>query len=129
MATHVIPITRDGQKLYGPGHFSSPARVRFAGSRAVAHAIGGWDATGTGRRTFGADPVPGPHAYAFGLAAVIDNHGGSARESADASAAGLLFDVHPGDFLIIDGTRYTWTFAHGGRDLHNVNLIPIDGPS
>ncbi len=50
--------------------------------------------------------IPGPWAYTFGLSTILDNHGGSGRESTDALAAGTEHMVDDGDLLEIDGHTY-----------------------
>ena len=58
--------------------------------------------------------VKGPVAYIYGLAGVIDNHGGTGAEHARAADNGLLFDVSEGDTLVIEGTEYTLTLCKRG---------------
>ena len=61
----------------------------------------------SGRQVDGGPLVPGPWAGLFQLAGVIDNHGGSAAESARDRAAGLEHPVAAGDVVVIDGCSYT----------------------
>lgn len=94
---------------YGtPGHFRSEAIVCVAGSEngPAGYSLGGWTAEGRGRLTFGADRVPGPHAYLAGNATVIDMCGGTARARENASGAGLLFHVAEGDEIEAGGLLF-----------------------
>lgn len=81
------------------------------------------------RKDHGGPEVPGPWASAYGLCAVIDNHGGTAREAADRQAAGLEHTVHVGDEIVIAGHRCTveiWKRGTAWTDVHNIMLVPVD---
>lgn len=69
--------------------------------------------------------VPGPWAYAFGNAVVIDNHGGSKRDIEKQRAEGVLVECKLTDTLIIHGDEYAISFADGGRDKHNIKLTLV----
>jgi len=120
MTTHTIPTTTRSTDPdnYEFGHFKSAAILRIAGSSRAGGpggwGIGGWNEDGEGRLVFEGPMVKGPVAYAFGLAGVIDNHGGTGAEHARAADNGLLFDVSEGDTLVIDGTEYTLTLNRRG---------------
>lgn len=53
----------------------------------------------SGRKETHGPLVPGPWAYAFGLCAVIDNHGGTGADGARGRVEGTCFTVKPGDLL------------------------------
>ena len=61
----------------------------------------------SGRKEIGGAMIPGPWAYAFRHAGIIDNFGGSGREIDEAKKAGLLVTARVGDILVIDGVRYS----------------------
>ena len=65
------------------------------------HAVGYVDATGTARRTHGADPEPGPYAYAFGLAVAItaDPAMSTRAEVERNTVRGIEFSVSDGDVV------------------------------
>ena len=69
--------------------------------------LGGWTAEGEGRLVYQGPLVKGPQLYAFALASVIDNHGGTAKERADLLAAGMEHDIEDGDMVTVDGVTYT----------------------
>lgn len=108
---HAIP-TKPTE--YGEvGHFTTDAIIVLeGGSRAGGPGgwgFGGWTSEGVGRKVTGGELVAGPHAYLFGLAAVIDNHGGTARERREKDAEGLLFRVKDGDTIEAEGTKFLVT--------------------
>ena len=72
------------------------------------------------RREMGGPLVPGPWAFLFRLSTVIDNHGGSGRESDDSIAAGSEHWFDHGDVLVIDGIKYVTKPASN----ENTELIP-----
>jgi len=120
MATHCIP-TYDHPT--DPGHFRGGVNdhnrviLRIPGaSRAGGPGgwtIGGWTRDGEGRIEHGGPMVRGPHAYAFGLSSVCDNHGGTKTEHGRAEAVGLLVDCAEGDVLKIAGTTYRLRLVRG----------------
>jgi hypothetical protein len=78
--------------------------------------------------------VPGPWGYAFGLAGVIDQRGGTGRDHADARAEGRMIErLEDGDELVIDGDLYRvevkfqpWNKRVGvGADLVWVGIAPV----
>lgn len=79
-------------------------------------------ADGLSRREFQGPILPGPYASTFPLASVIDNFGGTAKESADMTAAEMEYEVTEGDEFLMDGIR--WVI----RDdvwLHYPRLYPV----
>lgn len=60
--------------------------------------------------------VPGPWAFTFGCAAILDNHGGSRAEMDGERANGLLIEATPGDVLTYDGESYRIEFHPQGRE-------------
>ena len=58
------------------------------------------------RREFQGPMVPGPWAYTYGLCTVIDNYGGTGRESAEKLAEGTEHIVEDGNLLEIDDVVY-----------------------
>lgn len=55
---------------------------------------------GSSARQVTAGPlVPGPWPFSFGLCTVIDNYGGSGRESSENKAKGIEHDVKDGDIV------------------------------
>ena len=112
--TH-IPTTSQRNE---PGFYKSPATVIIeGGSRAGGPAgwrIGGWNVHAKARTEFQGPMVQGPVAYCFGIASVIDNHGGTKREREEADAKGLLIRVSDGDLLEIDGVEYKLTLNPRG---------------
>lgn len=102
-------------------------RLMVNGQRGVGFGIGHVKPGESSRKFYGGPMVPGPWEFAYGLAAVIDNHGGTAREIEEAQAGGFLLVVSPGEEVSTeDGRRYRVEFANGGRDKHNVELVAID---
>ena len=82
-----------------------------------------------GRQVHGGPMVPGPWAYAFGLATVIDNHGGTAREIGDAKAAGLYLEVHDGQAIRVAGHVYEVRFVDGvGSPSPRGEFLKLNGP-
>lgn len=76
--------------------------------------------------------TPGPHVYAFGLAACIDNFGGTGREIQQARDAGLLIEARIGDCLEVDGRlwRIEWNRQGTWVDHHNITLHLVgDAPA
>lgn len=70
------------------------------------YAIGFVPAGQQARKVYKGPLVPGPWAYAFACATVIDNYGGSKREREDAEAKGLVIRAELGDMLRIDGSVF-----------------------
>lgn len=108
MTYHVLPIEphRSQRGRFGDayvGHFESPHVLAVNTGRAYRerHKVGYVDETGTCRRVFEGPILPGPYAFAFGLATVIDNHGGTAAEADRNRAAGTEYDVEHGDRLVL----------------------------
>lgn len=50
--------------------------------------------------------MDGPWAFMFGLAAVIDNHGGSAADIERERGQNLVIEAEAGDTLVLDGREY-----------------------
>lgn len=83
--------------------------IRVAGARATSsgrYRIGGVPRGGSGRQVDGGPLVPGPWAYVYELAGVIDNHGGTGAEAARKHAAGMEHDLVPGDVIRFDDCEY-----------------------
>jgi hypothetical protein len=94
------------------GHYESPVTLRTHSRyirSTVRLGIGYIGPDGVGRREFGADPVPGPWAYTYPHATVIDNFGGTGAEAARNEAAGTEWVVEAGDEFVIDGRRFRLT--------------------
>ncbi len=98
------------------GDYKSNAIIfRIAGSEnSAGYGFGGWDASGSGRIIFGGPIVQGHHAFLFGLASVIDNHGGTCREHREAEADGRLFNAESGDVVSINGAEYALSLCSRG---------------
>lgn len=109
MTYHLLPIEphRSQRGRFGDayvGHHESPHVLAIntgRRGRRERHKVGYVDATGTCRRVFEGPILPGPYAFAFGLATVIDNHGGTGAEADRNRAAGTEYDVEPGDRLVL----------------------------
>ncbi len=108
MNSEVIPY--EGSSHRGPKATTiCTGRYRFH----IGHVAEGEN----GRQEYQGPLVPGPWAYGFELCTVIDNHGGSARENAEAKAAGRYLDVADGDVISVAGHRYRVRFTSAsGRD-------------
>lgn len=76
--------------------------------------IGGVPKGCEGRKEHGGPMVAGPWHFIFGLASVIDNHGGTGAEMAKAREAGMVLDLAPGDRLVIDGLSYAFKASWNG---------------
>jgi len=85
------------------GHFVTRTKLVYRGRQ---YDVGGWDATGTGRKVFGAGLEQGPHAFATESAVCIDVDYRAGRETAALAAAGRLVVVETGDVIELAGTRY-----------------------
>lgn len=70
--------------------------------------------------------VPGPWAFVYGLATVIDNRGGTAADIARQRREGKLVEAKLGDILIVAGHEYRIEPANDfGRPSRTyVDLIP-----
>lgn len=80
--------------------------VDLGSGPAYRFGLGFVGADGECRRTTGGPMLAGPYAYAYGLATVIDNYGGSARELDEARTAGRVIDARIGDVLVFRGSRF-----------------------
>lgn len=78
----------------------------------------------------GLGTASGPYVGAYGLAGVIDNRGGTAREIDEARASGRLIEARVGDLLEVDGRlwRIDWYRRASWVDRHNVELHPAGPP-
>jgi hypothetical protein len=79
------------------------------GARATSsgrYRVGGVPRGASGRQVDGGPLVPGPWAYVYELAGVIDNHGGTGAESARMRASGTEHDLVPGDVIRFDDREY-----------------------
>lgn len=89
------------------GHYLSDNVLRIeVRGRTVRYGVGYVSSEGVGRRTFGGPLVAGPWAYTFGLATVIDTHGGTGREVRANTLAGREHSVSVGDFVKIAGNIF-----------------------
>lgn len=104
---HEIPTTNQPGE---PGFFKSEAILVIAGADRSfgpgGFAVGGWSEQAEARIHHGGPKVRGPHAYVIGRPGVIDTHGGTAAEHAEARAERRFFEVGTGDELVIDGQLY-----------------------
>ncbi len=124
MTRHVIEIERSS---YGKGHYDSNAILKIKTPRERHFApggwsIGGWDKTAEGRVVDHGPLVPGPYAFVFGLAGVIDasRRGGTFGEHSRAKEAGRYFEVEDGDTLEIAGETYV---MHAGSEHSEPTLV------
>ncbi len=118
LSSHVVRVKPSSREV----------RLMVAGQRGVGFGLGAIDADLHRNLGSGLPTAPGPHVYAFGLSAVIDNHGGSRREIDEARAAGRLIEAEVGDLLDVDGTLWCIGWADRGWDRHNLTLT-IVGPA
>lgn len=81
---------------------------------------------GTARRVMGGPVLPGPYAYFYGLAGVIDNYGGSGAENARAEAEGRFFTVAPGDELDFNGATFRVELESGIADRGYPRLVRVN---
>jgi hypothetical protein len=99
-----LPVTRRDERTVGTDHV-----IRVKGARATSsgrYRVGGVPRGASGRQVDGGPLVPGPWAYVYELAGVIDNHGGTGAESARMRAAGTEHDLVPGDVIRFDDREY-----------------------
>lgn len=74
-----------------------------------------------GRKENGGPLIPGPWAYMYRLGNVIDQTGGSGRESRDRLNEGTEKWFEHGDLIEIDGVVYTMVRAYN----ENTDLVPL----
>lgn len=115
---------------YEAGHWKGgELRLLVEGARwTPGFGLGYVDASGEARRTHGGPKLPGPYAYAFGIAGVIDNHGGTAAEIEKAEAEGLIVRCAVGDTLVMpDGERFLveWDGWQGEARREHVRLVHV----
>jgi hypothetical protein len=126
--THYVPAEALRNDYGEPGCTTSvrTALRLYVGSLASpAFGLGYVDATGTARRTHGGPVLPGPYAYTYGKAVVIDNYGGSAMDVIAARDRGMLIIVNDGDTLVMpDGQAFTVGTTRGGDE---IILRPVGG--
>ena len=93
------------------GKFRTPGRIIIEGAEngPIGYGLGFVDATTECRREQGGPILPGPYAYLFGLAAVIDNYGGTGAEI--KREGDLVVRCAPGDLLDIGGVIYEVTLG------------------
>jgi hypothetical protein len=90
-----------------PGELKSDARILVAGVQwGAGFMVGAIARDGMARKICKGPMVRGPWAFAFGVAAVIDTRGGTARELEEAKKAGLLIEAALGDELEINKGVY-----------------------
>jgi hypothetical protein len=110
MTVNAIEIPTTTEQSCGALRVKTEHKLRIAGADQSSMSRWGIGAVPRGqsaRQVDGGPLVPGPWAYLFQLASVIDNYGGSGAESARERAAGLQHDAKPGDVVRIDGNEYT----------------------
>jgi hypothetical protein len=73
------------------------------------------------RKVCGGTLHPGPWAYAYALAAVIDNNGGTMRDIEKQRAEGSLIEAAFDDVLIIEGHEYVIKPDHN----RNIQLVAV----
>lgn len=103
------------EKIATPRHDTRETRIVIKGNDETLrrrnsiierHGLG-WVSRGDEARQVTHGPmVPGPWAYAYGLSTVIDNNGGSGRESQEALEAKTEHWFNYGDFIEINGIIY-----------------------
>lgn len=105
-----LPVKTSTRSVYEHGKYESDHIFLVAGASRSGGPGGwglcGWSEEGQGRLTHGGPMVAGPVASLFGLCGVIDTHGGTGREHAEAEAAGRLIRLQAGDVLVVNGTEY-----------------------
>lgn len=127
--TQEVPVLKPGQSHDG----GSVLRVIGTGYHPETGARFGIGAVKEGdeaRKVQDGPMVPGPWAYAYGLCAVIDNHGGTKAESDRMQESGQEVTVQIGDVVEVDGHRYTVQFSTTGTyvDRHNIVLVAAGEP-
>lgn len=68
--------------------------------------------------------VPGPSAYAFANASVLDNHGGTGAELRKAESESRVFHAEIGDVLDLGGVFFRIDPANN----RNIDLVKVDKP-
>lgn len=122
--SNVITIPTVPNSYGDKGHFESPAIIMYLGGRTpVQYEIGGWDATGEGRKVHGGPMVAGPHLFTYEATLCIDADFRSAREFAALDAKGLIIRVTGGETLEIAGIKY---HVDGGCRRF-LNLVELPG--
>jgi hypothetical protein len=99
-----LPIDRRDDRTVRTDHV-----IRVKGARPTSsgrYRVGGVPRGVSGRQIDGGPLVPGPWAYVYELASVIDNHGGTGAESARMRASGTEHDLVPGDVIRFDDCEY-----------------------
>lgn len=86
--------------------------------------VGGWGPDDLNRIVDGGPLVAGPHAYAFNLCTVIDNHGGTGAKMDREREAGLLIEVNEGDTIEAEGYTYRVQFLPNRRNEY-VELVLV----
>lgn len=106
----------------------APNRLIVEGMKGSGYCVGEIRKGETGRKEDGGPLVPGPWAFAFGLATVIDNHGGTQREIDEQRADGLLVEAQLGDVVITDdgnAYRIEQMSEFGRPSRHHIALVPV----
>lgn len=113
--TLTLPCTR-----YQVGTHISVKTDHVLSIRGRRYGVGGIPEGASGRKVHEGPLVPGPWAYLYELATVLDNHGGTGAESTRMRAAGTEHVVAIGDAVCFDGCKYEiaattrWTSEYGG---------------
>lgn len=116
---HIVNIVRD------PGCGYAKNRVLIRGLGGAGFTVDAVRANDSARQKYQGPHVPGPWAYAFARAGVIDNYGGTGASIKRDKAAGLLIEADIGDVLAIDGHEYTIAPDHN----RNIKLIAVTANS
>jgi hypothetical protein len=99
-----LPITRRDAYSVRTDHVICVAGAQASSSG--RYRVGGVPRGASGRKVDGGPLVPGPWAYVYELAGMIDNHGGTGAESDRMRAAGTEHDLVPGDVIRFDDCEY-----------------------
>lgn len=122
MAKITVKLTPSRYTEDGADSWTAETRITVNGTL-TRFGLGYVGPRGVCRREYQGPILAGPYAYAYGLAAVIDYHGGTGAERARNIDAGLEFDLNVGDFLEFNGEEFRIEF--NGRDKHNLRLVHV----
>lgn len=92
--------------------------------------VGAVPAGSHGRKVMHGELIPGPWAYTYGLATVLDNHGGTGAEMRRLAAEDKVHHVEDGTRLHIDGVLYrVEVVRHDYITLHEVEIEVDEEPT